>query len=62
VAVEKLHAEVVYLISERPDAKIDYIEFFDPKTLQPVSKVARGHQVAMAVRVGTTRLIDNGNL
>jgi pantoate--beta-alanine ligase len=41
---------------------VDYIEFFDPQTLAPVEKVRRGTQMALAVFVGTTRLIDNATL
>ena len=44
------------------DAKVDYIEFFDSKTLQPVSTVKRGAHMALAVFVGKTRLIDNARL
>lgn len=43
-------------------ARVDYIEFFDPKTLQPVSVVQRGTHMALAVYVGKTRLIDNARL
>jgi hypothetical protein len=45
-----------------PQAQLDYVEFFDPETLAPVTKVARGMHVALAVFVGRTRLIDNGRL
>jgi pantoate--beta-alanine ligase len=49
-------------IEKNPAAKVDYIEFFDPDTLKPVSLVKRGAQMALAVYVGKTRLIDNGRL
>jgi pantoate--beta-alanine ligase len=49
-------------IERNPAAKVDYIEFFDPDTLQPVSSVKRGAQIALAVFVGKTRLIDNARL
>jgi pantoate--beta-alanine ligase len=50
------------LIESQPAAKLDYIEFFDPQTLQPRRQVGRGVRMALAVRVGSTRLIDNGSL
>jgi pantothenate synthetase len=41
---------------------LDYIEFFEPDTLSPVSKVSSGAQMALAVSIGKTRLIDNAQL
>jgi pantothenate synthetase len=38
------------------------VEFFDPDTLRPATKVTRGVQLALAVFVGKTRLIDNARL
>ena len=43
-------------------AKLDYIEFFDPKTLEPAKRIRRGTHMALAVFFGKTRLIDNGRL
>jgi pantoate--beta-alanine ligase len=40
-------------------AAIDYISVVDPGTLQPVERVDRPVLVALAVRIGNTRLIDN---
>jgi pantoate--beta-alanine ligase len=57
-----LRAELKRLIGGEPDARLDYVEFFDPDTLTPVKRVTRGTQVALAVFVGRTRLIDNGTL
>jgi len=45
-----------------PLARLDYVEFFDPQTLQPASEAKPGVQMALAVFVGKTRLIDNGRL
>jgi len=58
----KLKADLKQLIESEPDAKLDYVEFFDPETLRPVSQVKRGTQMALAVFVGKTRLIDNARL
>jgi pantoate--beta-alanine ligase len=49
-------------IEKNPAAKVDYIEFFDADTLQPVPVVKRGARMALAVFVGQTRLIDNARL
>ncbi len=49
-------------IEARPAARVDYIEFIHPQTLVPVRRVRRGDHLALAVRVGRTRLIDNGRL
>jgi pantoate--beta-alanine ligase len=38
---------------------LDYFEIVDPDTLDPVQRVSRPALVAVAARVGSTRLIDN---
>jgi pantoate--beta-alanine ligase len=50
------------MIHRQPAAKVDYIEFFDPGTLAQVHKVGPGTQMALAVFLGKTRLIDNARL
>ena len=42
-----------------PLVKLDYFQLFDPNTLDPVTKVQRGHRAAIAAYVGSARLIDN---
>ena len=55
-----LGAELATLIAAEPLAKPDYIALVDPETLQPVvSLVDTPVLVALAVRFGSTRLIDN---
>lgn len=49
-------------IAKHPAARIDYIEFFNPETLQPEPLVRRGTHMALAVCIGKTRLIDNARL
>jgi pantoate--beta-alanine ligase len=39
--------------------QIDYVELLDPDTLLPVAQVAQPTLLAIAARVGTTRLLDN---
>jgi pantoate--beta-alanine ligase len=50
------------IVSQARAARLDYVEFFDPETLLRTAKVGRGTQMALAVLVGKTRLIDNGRL
>lgn len=57
-----LRADIKKLIENEPDARLDYVEFFDPETLVPVAEVSSGIQMALAVVVGKTRLIDNQRL
>lgn len=54
-----LRAAMVYLISMVPDAEIDYIQFVDDTSLVPVDSVKDAVLVALAVKFGRTRLIDN---
>jgi pantoate--beta-alanine ligase len=62
IPAAKLKADLKKLIETEPDARLDYVEFFEPDTLSPVSKVTRGAHLALAVFVGKTRLIDNARL
>jgi len=62
VSAARLKAAVARIVSAAPDARLDYVEFFDPETLVPQKQVARGAQLALAVFIGKTRLIDNGRL
>jgi pantoate--beta-alanine ligase len=47
------------IILSAPDAKIEYTALVDPATFEPVSEIRGPTLVALAVRFGTTRLIDN---
>jgi pantoate--beta-alanine ligase len=62
VPASKLKAELKEFIQHKPSARGAYVGFFDPDTLQPVAKVTRGTQLALAVFIGKTRLIDNVQL
>lgn len=57
-----LKSQLSRFIAQRLAARLDYIEFFDPSTLEPVSKVKAGSHMALAVFFGKTRLIDNARL
>ncbi len=62
IQADALRSELRAFIEEQPAARVDYIEFFDPATLQPVNSVDRRTHMALAVFVGSTRLIDNAAL
>jgi pantoate--beta-alanine ligase len=54
-----LKKQLEQAIQRCPLARLDYIAFFDPDTLEPLSTVRQGSHMALAVYFGTTRLIDN---
>jgi pantoate--beta-alanine ligase len=57
---QALSAELDRMIAAEPLAKPDYIALVDPETLQPlVSLTETPALIALAVRFGKTRLIDN---
>ena len=62
VPAVKLKANLKKLIESEPAARLDYVEFFEPDTLSPMSRVTLGTHMSLAVFVGKTRLIDNGRL
>lgn len=62
IPAAKLKPALARLIATQPAARLDYLEFFAPDTLEPVAVVQRGVHLALAVRVGETRLIDNALL
>jgi pantoate--beta-alanine ligase len=47
------------MIATAPLARIDYLEFVDAETLQPISSVGPNSLIAVAAFFGQTRLIDN---
>ncbi|MDD2679848.1 MAG: pantoate--beta-alanine ligase [Candidatus Omnitrophica bacterium] len=47
------------LISKKKNAKIDYIAIVDTENLKPVKKISGNYLIALAVKIGKTRLIDN---
>ena len=47
------------IINTEPLAKIDYVSVVDANTMQPVHAITSPVLVAMAVYIGSTRLIDN---
>ena len=62
IPAAKLKRRLGKLVESEPDARLDYVEFFQPDTLEPVSRVVPGTHLALAVFIGRTRLIDNASL
>ncbi|MDD3027178.1 MAG: pantoate--beta-alanine ligase [Erysipelotrichaceae bacterium] len=54
-----LKEEMIATINTMPLADIDYVEIVDSKTLEPVMEFNDDILIALAVRFGATRLIDN---
>ena len=59
VPAGRLKAELTQFIETQPAARVDYIEFFDPLSLEPMSDLRPGCHLALAVYFGKIRLIDN---
>ena len=54
-----LRALMAAIVEAEPLARIDYIEVVDGATMQPVDAIGASALIAMAVYIGSTRLIDN---
>jgi pantoate--beta-alanine ligase len=62
VSASQLKTDLKKFIATAPLARLDYVEFFNPDTLEPVKQVNCGAHMALAVFFGKTRLIDNAEL
>ena len=62
ISADKLRRELKAFIERQPEARLDYLQFFDDKTFAPARTVMRGTHLALAVFVGKTRLIDNAGM
>jgi pantoate--beta-alanine ligase len=58
-SAETLLAAAVKMIEAEPAAVIDYLELRDATSLEAVVTVSDTSLLALAVKIGTTRLIDN---
>ncbi len=56
---KKVIDAMVAEIGKEPLAKIDYVKMVDLMTMQQIDTIEHGVLAAMAVYIGTTRLIDN---
>lgn len=57
--VEGIKQTIIQMIESEPCAKIDYVEIVDSNSLDPVETIEGPILTAVAVYIGTTRLIDN---
>jgi pantoate--beta-alanine ligase len=62
ISAAKLKQDLREFLTAAPLARLDYVEFFNPETLEPVAQVKRGTHMALAVYFGKTRLIDNARI
>jgi pantoate--beta-alanine ligase len=58
-SVPKLREAALATLAAVPEAHVEYFEFTDPDTLQPVQQVQGPVLIAGAIWLGSTRLIDN---
>jgi pantoate--beta-alanine ligase len=56
---EAVKAIVREIIEKSPAAVIDYVEIVDPEEIAPLETITGNTLLALAVRIGGTRLIDN---
>jgi len=56
---QRLREEMIGLIKKQPLAQIDYVSIADAETLDELDMVNPPALVSLAVKIGTTRLIDN---
>jgi pantoate--beta-alanine ligase len=59
VNAEDISKAVSDIITSHEETAIDYISICDPETLEPIQKIEDSALIALAVKVGKTRLIDN---
>lgn len=63
VAGKRAGAELIAMVkaelATEPSVLLEYVELVDPNTLMPIEKVEEAGLLAIAARVGCTRLIDN---
>jgi pantoate--beta-alanine ligase len=55
----RIHSRMCAFLAATPDVQVEYIAVAEPEALAPVAEVRDNTVVAIAARVGPTRLIDN---
>ena len=58
-STEVIDAIRKYIYDKAPNGQIDYLQIVDPKSLQDVSSTSGVVLIALAVKFGSVRLIDN---
>ncbi len=56
---DRLRTEMAKIIADAGPATVDYISVVSQDRLQPLNPIDRPALIALAVRIGSTRLIDN---
>ena len=56
---EAVSAAMLDVLSGEPLASVEYVSIADAATLEELDVIDRPALVSLAVRIGTTRLIDN---
>ncbi len=56
---EKITGQMRQFIAAEPRAHVDYVEAVDPDSFRPRVRLEGATLIALAVRLGSTRLIDN---
>jgi pantoate--beta-alanine ligase len=56
---DRIISRMKQLISKKKSARIDYVVVVDLENLMPLKKIKSGCLIALAVRIGKIRLIDN---
>lgn len=59
IDASRIISETKAFISSHPETLIDYVAICDPETLEDIQVINRPALMALAVKVGSTRLIDN---
>lgn len=54
-----IRSKIESFIHSFPETKVEYISFCEPKTLEEIEVIEKKVLLALAVKVGKTRLIDN---
>jgi pantothenate synthetase len=58
-SVAVLRQMIVDMVESVSEVEIEYVEFVDDTSLAPVKQVDEDVLIALAIRIGRTRLIDN---
>jgi pantoate--beta-alanine ligase len=56
---QSLQSAMRRVLDQEPRGKVDYAEIVDAQTFQPVALVNRSAYALLAVKFGSTRLLDN---
>lgn len=57
--LRKIHLTISRQLGMEPSVRVEYISMVDPETLQEVRELRGPLMIALAVRIGKARLIDN---